>query len=250
MNNSERYHFSDFTRENYRNLLRLARQTYIFRTYTDFKRDERFILWRHDVDFSVHAARKLARIEAEENVSATYFLNLHSEFYNLLEREITDCVRDILGLGHPIGLHFDCRYHCIQNEEELEHSLKRESMILEEFLGQEIRVFSFHIPKPLTMEYPQLELAGLVNTSAEYFRSQVAYCSDSNGYWRFRRLYDILCEARDERLQVLTHTEWWQEKVMSPKERLNRCIDGRAEKSKEWYDRILIESGRKNVDWE
>jgi hypothetical protein len=250
MDNSERYHFSDFTRANYRHLLRLAQQTYTFRMYTDFNRDERFILWRHDVDFSVHAARKLAQIEVEEGVRATYFLNLHSEFYNLLELEITDCVRDIMELGHTIGLHFDSRYYRNQNEEELEYSLKQEKMFLEEFFGHEICVFSFHNPTPLTMGYSQWKLAGLINTSAEYFRSHVAYCSDSNGYWRFRRLYDILSEAKDERLQVLTHPEWWQEKVMSPRERVHRCINGRAEKTNELYELILIESGRKNLDWE
>jgi hypothetical protein len=45
----------------------------------------------------------------------------------------------------------------------------------------------------------------------DYFRQEVGYCSDSNGYWRVRRLEDVLREAKDERLQVLTHAEWWPE---------------------------------------
>jgi hypothetical protein len=73
VSNADRYHFSDFTRENFRRLLRLARERYTFRTYANFARDERFLLWRHDVDFSPHAARKLAEIEADEGIVATLF---------------------------------------------------------------------------------------------------------------------------------------------------------------------------------
>jgi hypothetical protein len=249
-NNCERYHFADFTRENYRRLLRLAKQNYVFRSYTDFARDERFIIWRHDVDFSMHSARKLAQIEAEESVRATYFLYLHSEFYNLLEREITDCVWAILALGHRIGLHFDSHYYGINSEAQFAPLLRREKRILEEFFEQEIKVFSIHIPTPFTLRCRQWQYAGLINTNADYFQTQVGYCSDSNGYWRFRRLEDVLQQATDERLQVLTHPEMWQDTVMSPKQRVYRCIEGRAEKTRQWYDAVLKESGRENIDWD
>ena len=61
---------------------------------------------------------------------------------------------------------------------------------------------------------------------------------------------DVLQEAPDERLQVLTHPEWWQESVMSPKERIWRCIDGRAAGIKKWYEAALKNFGRENVDWD
>ncbi len=249
MSNAERYHFADFTRENYRRLLRLARQTYTFRTYTSFDTEERFVLWRHDVDFSMHAARRLAEIESKEGVVATYFLYLHSEFYNLLEREIADCVREILALGHHIGLHFDSDFYGVQREGQLDDLLRREKRILEEVFGKEILTFSFHIPTGLALNCRQFRYADLINTAAELFRTQVGYCSDSNGYWRFRRLEDVLREASDRYLQVLTHPEWWQDTVMSPKQRLYRCIEGRAEKTRAWYDRIVKEHGRANLDW-
>ncbi len=248
--NAERYHFADFTRENYRDLLRIARQTYTFRTYTDFNREERFILWRHDVDCSMHAARKLAQIDADERIVATYFLSLHSELYNLLEREITECVRDILTAGQEIGLHFSADYYGITCREQLDRWLRYEAGILENIFGREIRVFSFHNPTPFAMGCREWQSAGLINTYAEFFQTQVGYCSDSNGYWRVRRLADVLREGRDERLQVLTHPEWWQHAAMSPRQRVHRCIDGRAENAKRWYDRMLREAERGNVDWE
>jgi hypothetical protein len=250
MTNAERYHFADFTRDNYRRLLDLARRTYVCRTYVDFAKDERFVLWRHDVDFSVHAARKMAGIEAEEGVVATYFLHLHNAFYNLLERETTDCVRDILSLGHQIGLHFDTAYHNIADLARLETWLQREARVLEDLFGQPIRVFSFDNPSPFAASCREWQYAGMINTYAEYFQTTVGYCSDSNCYWRFRRLEEVLTSAQDLSLQVLAHPECWQDTVMSPRQRINRCIDGRAEKARLYYATLLEASGRENVDWE
>lgn len=249
MSNSERYHFKDFTRDNYRRLIRLAKERYLFRTFDQFGREERFVLWRHDLDFSVHAGRALARIEAEEGVTATYFLYLHSEFYNLLEREVTDAVREIIDLGHTVGVHFDCGYYSIGDEESLERMLLREKNILGDLFGRQISVFSFHNPDTFTQTCTKWQYAGLVNAYAAYFKDGIGYCSDSNGYWRYRRLEDVLHAATDERLQVLTHPAWWQERPMSPKERIVRCITGRADKTRTLYEDTLKESGREDIDW-
>lgn len=248
--NAEKYHFADFTRDNYRHLLRLAKKNYVFRTFDNYKDHERFVIWRHDVDFSPHAARKLAIIEAEEGVQATYFLLLHSEFYNLLECEITACVKDIMKLGHVIALHVDSLYYKLENKIELCTVLKREKRIIEETFQSSINVFSFHITTPFAVMCNKPTYAGLINAHSRFLRDRVGYCSDSNGYWRFRRLEDVLGAASDKRLQVLTHPELWTDTVMSPKERVWRCIEGRAEKTKHWYDQILKEHGRENIDWE
>jgi hypothetical protein len=246
---AERFHFADFTLDNYRRLLRLARQNYTFRGFTDFRKDERFVLWRHDADLSMHAARNLARLEAEEGVTATYFLQLHSDFYNLLEYEVTECVREIVARGHHLGLHFDSHYYGITSEGQLQEHLLREKDVLEAFFAQGVRVFSFHKPTPLTMNCKAGEYAGLINTYAEYFQTHVGYCSDSNGYWRHRRLEDVLHEARDPRLQVLTHGGCWTRRVTSPRERVMRCIGGRAAKVLAQYEATVREFGREIPDW-
>ncbi|MBI2190648.1 MAG: hypothetical protein HYU36_01525 [Planctomycetes bacterium] len=249
MKNAERYHFSDFTRSNYRRLLGLAQESYVFRLFTDFSRDERFVLWRHDVDFSVHAALKFAQIEEQEGVRSTYFLLLHSRFYNLLEREIARSARELARLGHRIGLHFDCEFDGVLRPESLAPRLLREKEILQDLVEQEIHVFSFHNPTDLALSWQDWEYSGLINTYARYFRNDVGYCSDSNGYWRHARLEEVLNRAEDARLQVLTHPEMWTETEMSPRERVCRCIEGRAANAKQWYEAFLKEHGRENIDW-
>jgi hypothetical protein len=249
VSNAEQYHFADFTRTNHRRLLQLARQHYVFRTFVDFQRDERFVLWRHDVDLSMHAARRLAEIEAEEQVRATYFLHLHSEFYNLFEKEVFDAVKAIAALGHQLGLHFDAAFSGTSEEAELERLVAIERAFIEDLLGLPLVALSFHIASPFTQTCCRPSYGGLVNANSEYLHSEVGYCSDSNGYWRFQRLEDVLRDGGVPRLQVLTHPGLWQDTVMSPRQRVHRCIDGRAEKTKAWYDRILGVNDRQNVDW-
>lgn len=241
------YRFADFTRDNYRRLLQLAKQGYPFRLFTDYHDADRFIIWRHDVDHSMHAARHLARIEAEQGVQATYFLQLHSDFYNLLEREIADIVKEIIAAGHHIGLHFDAAYHGVDRIDDLVPWLERERDILEAFFGTRVVAFSFHQAKPLDVPLRGDRYAGMVYVHSPFFQSEVDYCSDSNGYWRFRRLEDVLRAAERPRLQVLTHPEWWQAEPMSPWDRIRRCVHGRAERALARYDELLRSFGRTNI---
>jgi hypothetical protein len=250
MKNSEKYHFADFTRQNYRRLVKLASLNYTFRTFQNYVPGERFILWRHDVDLSMQAARKLSIIEAEEGVKATYFFHLHNTFYNLFEKENTLCGRDILSNGHEIGLHFDPEFYDIAAEEELIPLLERESRILEDLFNRPIRVFSFHNPTPSTLGMRSMQYAGLINTYGEYFQKEVGYCSDSNGYWRHKRLEDVLQKHGNECLQVLTHPGWWQDDVLPPYQRVRRCVEGKAEKTLLVYRQLLASLDRENIDWD
>ena len=247
MTKAEQYRFSDFTRENYSRLLTLAKRRYAFRRFSDWKLDERFVIWRHDIDFSPQAAVKLAEREAAAGVIATYFVWLHSDFYNLLERDVTDCVRTLVRLGHDVGLHFDIDYAGVTTEDAIAPALAREQRILEEVLEQPIRAFSFHNPDARTRVFGRKEYGGLLNAAADVFYTDVAFCSDSNGYWRDRRLEDVLVAATDARLQVLTHPEMWQDAPMAPRQRVLRCIEGRAERTRERYERLLQVNNRNDI---
>lgn len=246
--NSEKYNFDDFTRENHRKLIRLAKKNYEFTTYDNFKKNKRCILWRHDVDMSMHSARRLAKIEHEEGIEATFFIHLHNQFYNLLEQEISNCVRDILSLGHKIGLHFEDTYYRIDSVKTLETFLKFEKGILEKIFGVEIYAFSFHNPNQFALSCEEWQYAGMINTYARYFKTEVGYCSDSDGYWRNRRLEDVLQAADDPCLQILTHPGWWQDTPMAPFERLKRCVNGRAEYTIRYYQDLMSGLNRQYIE--
>lgn len=243
------YYFEDFTEGHYRFLLRLASQSYRFAAFGEFQSEDRIVLWRHDVDMSMQRAHRLAEIEAEEGIRSTYYVLFHSDFYNLLERPVSDLVRRIARLGHDIGLHFDASYYGeTASEEILDARLRSEKRILEDVTGSPVASFAYHNPEVGDLfRFDRDVIGGMINVYGSTIRSRFGYCSDSNGYWRYRRLKDVLLAAADERLQVLTHPAWWQERAMSPADRVRRCIDGRAAKQIELYTRALQSQGRKHV---
>lgn len=241
-------HKFDFNVEHYAEILKLAKKKYKFTNYSDRSYEEgQKAYWRHDVDISLNRALRLARIENEHQVSSTFFLNLHCEFYNLFEKSQFEIVKKILSLGHQIGLHLDASFYPIKNAQELDSKLRAETQILESLFDTEIHAFSFHNPDPLMLSFEREEYGGLVNCYAKIFKTSIGYCSDSNGYWRFNRLQDFLESNNYQSVQILTHPEWWQEESIEPRERVFRCVDGRAKRVMNQYDTILAENGRLNI---
>lgn len=246
----EKYHFEDFTTAHYRYLIREAKRNYRFAAYDSFDKNEKFVLCRHDVDLSPQRSLRLAEIEAEEGVIATYFWHLHSEYYNLFEKGIADTVKAIHKMGHRFGIHFDTHFYNIQTQEDIETSLKKEKSILESLFDADIKVFSFHNTNPFIMGCQEWQYGGLINTYAAYFQKEVTYCSDSNGYWRFSRMADVVEKAEAPRLQLLTHPEWWQDEVMSPWQKIQRAVEGRKQHSLQYYLTLMQKGNMKNIDWE
>lgn len=238
---------ADFTIEQYRKLLQLAQANYKFCSYKNIPFTERFILWRHDCDFSLNRAFKLAKIESEEGVISTYFINPHCQFYNLFEKEQAKLVEQILELGHSLGLHFDAGFYKTSSEAELEEQITNETTLIERFFGSKLYPFSFHNPNEALLAYEEDSYGGLLNCYSKKFKKEIPYCSDSNGYWRFKRLREILEKAEDFCLQVLTHPGWWQDHAMFPMERIQRCITGRSEAIRKQYVQQLTAMNRKNI---
>ena len=50
-----------------------------------------------------------------------------------------------------------------------------------------------------------------------------------------------------ERLQVLTHPEWWVPDALSPRDRVARCVEGRASAALAGYDSALERFDRRNI---
>lgn len=241
------HHQHDFTVTHYREIIQAAKKKYHFAGYAEKDLPEHVVYWRHDCDCSMSRALRLAQIEHDEGVKATYFIHPHSEFYNIFEIEQRNLASEIIKLGHDIGLHFDSHCYKIQNKNDLESAIITEKSWLDSWLNVNIAAFSYHNPDPHILEFKDLEYANLINCYSDRFRNEVDYCSDSNGYWRHKRLYDFVSDNPAKTLQVLTHPEWWQEQEMPPRSRIERCVKGRAENVLGRYDNALRQLGRKNI---
>jgi hypothetical protein len=239
--------WSDFTRENYKKLLKIAAAKYNIVTVSDWQNSKATGIWRHDVDCSPHRALDLAKIESDEGVVATYYFNMRSEFYNLFEPTTLSIVREIQLMGHEIGLHLDSTQCDVSAVSKLEESLFKEKYILESIFNIEIKSFSFHNPSEITNKYKDHSYAGLINAYSKGLMSNFKYCSDSGGYWRFTPLEKFL-QQNHKNICVLSHPEWWPDQELSPRNRILRCIEGRAISTLHQYDGLLKKIGRENIE--
>lgn len=231
MTNRELYRFDDFTLENYKRLILLAKEkgfSFIFHK-DEYQKDRKDIIWRHDVEFEPDIALKMARIEESCGIKASYFFQLHSPFYNVFDPHYREVFYAIKDLGHLVGLHFDSAYWGISGEDQLNGFIKIDKEYLEKNMNVDIDTFSFHNTTPFTQSCSAYSYGGLVNVYSSFFKEHYYYCGDSLGYWRFDRLEDILINSSIHHLQVLTHDGNWSEEVLSPRKRLAKVLRDRAE---------------------
>ena len=232
MTNREKYHFDDFTLENYQRLIKLAKEKdFLFILHKDvFFAERKDVIWRHDVEFEPDIALRMAQIENEEGVKATYFFQLHSPYYNLFDEHYSKVFHQIWELGHHCGLHFDCRYWGISDEKELDKYITTDCKFIEANLGIKMETFSFHNTTPFTQSCTEYRYGGLINVYSSFFKEHYNYCGDSLGYWRFDRLEDVLNDEKVQHLQVLTHDGNWSEEVLSPIKRFSKVMHDHAER--------------------
>ena len=160
--------------------------------YRNIQWDENFIVWRHDVDYSLNCSLKLAKIEQKEGVKSTYFINPHSEFYNVAELSQYEIVKEILSLGHDIGLHFDGAFHEVKSECELDVLVAKESSYLEDLFGVKPSAFSFHNPVSENLECEADEYGKLKNCYSKRFKKEVL---DNIPLGKFAELSDVASAA-------------------------------------------------------
>ncbi len=94
----------DFTPAMYRRLLEaLQGAGYAFLTFSDLfpSRDGRYVVLRHDVDRRPENSLQLAAIEAGMGIRASYHFRIVGSSNN------PDIIREVAGLGHEIGYHYE-----------------------------------------------------------------------------------------------------------------------------------------------
>lgn len=176
-----------------------------------YNRPQSICFLRHDVDYSLQNAVKMAELEKNYGVRSTYTVLLSCQNYNPFEKNSRESLKKILSYGHEVGLHFDPTVYNITNENELDRFIKAETSALEDLLEARVSMFSFHNTTDFSMSCRAEKYGGLINAYSDFFHDQVEYTSDSNGYWRFRSWRQLLLEGHKV-IQILTHPIWWQPK--------------------------------------
>ena len=191
-----------FELAHYRELLDAARAGgYRFATFDEAPAPGALFL-RHDVDFSLDAAVRMAEVEAEHEARATYLLMTESVFYNLASPQGVAASTRLRELGHRVGL----------------HAVYPHAVLDDRFDP----VVAWHNPSP---EYMSEPIPGAVNTYAEPHFSTIAYRSDSNQNWRSGCPHDELAAGAFPWLQLLVHPEIWVYEGVTMGETMRALLD-------------------------
>ena len=78
--------FNDFSYPVYEKLLKVllrSRSNLCFRDCAEGDIESNYLILRHDIDYSPAAALRMAELEANLGVKATYFILFSSSYYNL-----------------------------------------------------------------------------------------------------------------------------------------------------------------------
>ena len=199
---------SDFTYSAYKEMLTLIKDCgYAVVGYGEGDTLQKRCILRHDIDYSMEKSLRLAELERECGAKSTYFVLLRTDFYNPFSARYEKMLRQIAGMGHTIGLHFDETAYPAGVD--VPSAIRREADVLEQATGEKITVVSMHRPSKATLT-ANYRIEGMINSySNEYFKSW-KYISDSRRRWRENAEEVISC-GEYPNLHILTHAFWYGE---------------------------------------
>ena len=184
------------------------------------------IILRHDVDVSLKHALRMAEIETEFGIRATYMFIQNSPLYCLEEAASRDVLGRLISMGHEVGLHFDVSDDARNSTcevSDVESQIDVACKQLEDVTGSAVESISFHRPLQQFLRGPLL-VGGRTNAYADQLMNW--YMSDSKGSWREGEPLPRLTRPEKPLLQLLIHPIWWGEKHGLPEDRLQELFTG------------------------
>lgn len=206
--------------DEYRKIIGVVKQSGKLKDYTEAKDAEEFIVLRHDVEFSLERAYKMAQIEQSGGVSASYFVQITNNAYNALSMQNRKLIREINEMGHKIGLHY--HLNGITDPLKTRDGIRDQIRIMSEMCGIPVERFSIHRPVR-EVYYNSIPIDGIINAySPEFFTLldedksieekdlEVKYIADSRHRWNYG-YPDEDTIRRNKKIQLLIHPDFWSE---------------------------------------
>ncbi len=205
-----------FSFEDYKNIIRIIKSTDRYMDYHKALTSDKFILMRHDVEYSVERAYELAKVESSMDFTSTFFFQWTNNSYNILSRKNKDLIKDMHERGHTIGLHF--ALNGMTDMEQIRKQIVKEIDILNSMFEFKIDTFSVHRPSKDVLR-ENIKLPGIINAYQDEFFTfaenvtentpvSVKYLSDANHIWRYG-YPDEKNILENDKVQILTHPFAW-----------------------------------------
>ncbi|MDR1473042.1 MAG: hypothetical protein LBI41_00545 [Lactobacillales bacterium] len=212
-----------FSYNNYKEIIQIIKKSGKYSSFHEVKsssleekRREEFILMRHDVEFSVERAFKLAKLENDNDFCSHYFFQLTNNAYNFLSRKNIDMINEMINFGHKVGLHF--HLNDLTEIEDIKKQIVKEIQIMSEMLNFKIDSFSIHRPTVGVLR-ANIKLPGIINAYEDRFFSftenvkenppEILYIADSKHRWNYGLEPDKATLMNNKRIQILTHPYSW-----------------------------------------
>lgn len=226
----------DFTLTKYKELCKaIAKSDYIPLTveqYLEKEIPEKFIILRHDVDRKIKNVMKIAKIEKNHDVAATYYFRMTKEVFQ------PELIKEVSKLGHEIGYHYEVLVKAKGNFTQAIELFKEE---LTKFRNvYEVKTICMH-GNPLSpidnrdlwkkYDFKEFGINGDAYLSIDF--NKVVYISDTGRSWNgaMHRIKDVVDannshhvmvkstddiielieNEKEKRLYILTHHEKWND---------------------------------------
>ena len=174
---------------------------------------KKLLLLRHDCERDLSKALEMAIIEKNLNVKSTYFIRVHSEYYNLNLKESFEHIKEIENLGMEIGLHYEPRYyHDIGIS--FEDGIKCDVKFLNNILKINIKSISAHQPLLYPIDQNKLDQLKLVDMYTHPYLKKLKYLSDSGMNYRETSLNEFFHIFN--LVQFLIHPDFWNKSKELP----------------------------------
>lgn len=208
-----------FSYGDYKEIIRILQSTGRQATYAEALNKDKFIIMRHDVEYSVERAFQLSKVEQSMDFVSTYFFQWTNNSYNVLSRKNMDMIKEMHERGQHIGLHF--ALNGMTDMQQIRRHIKKEIDILSEMFGFEITEFSIHRPSKDVLR-ENIKLDGVLNAYQDDFftfadkitddtKLRVKYMSDANHIWRYGYPDEENITGHDK-VQILVHPFAWSAK--------------------------------------
>jgi len=207
-----------FAPRSYRRLLITFRNAgYVFERFVNFRGSlQNSLLLRHDIDFSINIALDLAKIDAEEKIQSTFFVQLRTPLYNALSKQNICILNQINQLGHDIAMHIELDLYDDQRK-----GLSEELEILQKYVPFSINnIISVHRPRNLE-SLQKMIFPAVKHTYEKLFFLDMAFFSDSRGEWRFGHPISSDAFMTRRSMQLSLHPLWWIARGHSPVQKLS-----------------------------
>ncbi len=217
----------------YRNILRNIKESGRLLDYIDAVNASEFLILRHDVEFSLDRAFKMAVIEEREGIKSSFFVQITNNSYNALSMQNRRIVKEISDMGHKIGLHY--HLNGITDPLKTRDGIRDQIRIMSEMCGIIVDRFSIHRPVR-EVYFNSIPIDGIINAySPEFFslleedkpienqELEVKYIADSRHRWNYgypdkQTIFD------NPKIQLLIHPDFWSEEGFNAKDNFRSLV--------------------------